>query len=125
MPVWSLAAHTRGAQLLFDLNDQISRPLPGPPPPPPPGMTRDEWDNLFRESFCEPTEDRLERPLYKALSDCLDSANDFPDSPFARTCLALNVALRPYEHNPVREIFAPPAAMSPLAAVLNLPTQTR
>jgi hypothetical protein len=122
VPVWSLAVYTRGAQLLFDLNDQISRPPPGPPPR---GMSRDEWGTLFRDSFCEPAPDHLERPLTKALSDCLAAASDFPDSPFARTCLALNYALRPFEHDPAREIFAPPTATSPLAAVLNLPSLIR
>lgn len=120
VPAWSLAAHTRGAQLLFDLNDQISRgPLPGPPPPPPRGMARDEWGTIFRESFCEPTPNHLERPLTNALSDCLAAATDFPDSPFARTCLALNYVLHPFEHSPAREIFAPPGATSPIDAILN------
>lgn len=128
VPAWSLAAQTRGAQLLFDLNDQISRPLPGPPPPPPPpprGMTRDEWDRRFSESFCEPTDDLLERPLKKALSDCLAAATDFPDSPFARTCLALNAALSPSEHSPTGEIFASPGATSSLSATLNQPSLIR
>ncbi|MFO0575487.1 MAG: hypothetical protein U1A78_15950 [Polyangia bacterium] len=126
VPAWSLAAHTRRAQLLFDLNDQISRPLPAsPPPPPPPGMTRDEWDRIFEGAWCEPTPDHLERPLTEALGDCLAASADFPDSPFARTCLGLNYALRPSEHSRAREIFAPPAATPPLAAVLYLPSPIR
>lgn len=127
VPAWSLAAHTRRAQLLFDLNDQISRPLPGPSPspPPPPGMTRDEWDRIFEGASCEPTFDHLERPLTEALGDCLAAAAAFPDSPFARTCLALNYALHKSEHSRVQEIFAPPGAMPSVAAALYLPSPIR
>lgn len=88
-------------------------------------MTRDEWDRRFSESFCEPTDDLLERPLKKALSDCLAAATDFPDSPFARTCLALNAALSPSEHSPTGEIFASPGATSSLSATLNQPSLIR
>lgn len=117
VPAWSVAARARTAQLLFDIDDQMSHY-----PQPVHDRPKRKGSSFFDTVHCEPSYQLLAQFTDDSLLACSGEASELaPGSPYARTCLDLYRRLRPWLHDEALEVFTPPGWSVPVAEARSEP----